>query len=240
MDFELARICAALGMFGVAAVLDMRDRQVDDRLWMVFGAIAIAFYFFDFSQLDILAVALSVGLAGAASFLLYRTGLFGGADALALVVFSVILPTYDGRFIAIAPSMIHNLAPLMLLSNAVLLSLARLLANVAKNAWYGVKHQTALFAGMESETAARKALAVLLGHRSDGAGFAFLMESRHGGMRRFDFSLKNAEETPFESRKGVWVMPGMPFLVYMLAGFVAMILGGDLAMLFLSGLAGNP
>ncbi|MEM2141028.1 A24 family peptidase C-terminal domain-containing protein [Nitrososphaera sp.] len=240
MDFELVRICAALGMFGVAAALDMLSRQVDDRLWMAFGAIAVAFYFFDFQQLDIIAVALSVGLASAASFILYRTGLFGGADALALAVFSAILPTYSGSLVVTGQqSMIHSLSPLMLLSNAVILSLARLAVNVVKNVRYRALHPAALFAGMEGETAARKALAVMLGHRSDGSGFGFLMETRENGARRFDFSLKHAEDTPFESRKGVWVMPGIPFLVYMLAGLVAMIFAGDLAILFLSSIAGN-
>lgn len=239
-DFELVRVCAAIGMFGIAAVLDMRDRQVGDRLWMAFAAVAAVIYFFDFSQLDMAAVALSVGLGSAAAFLLYRTGLFGGADALALAVFSAILPTYDGRFVLAGQStMVHNLAPLMLLSNAVLLSLAHLLANAARNASYALKHPAGLFAGLEQETAARKFLAAVLGHRSDGSGFGFLMETGQPGARRFDFSLKHAEDTPFESRKGVWVISGIPFLVYMLAGLVAMVLAGDLAFSFISALAGT-
>ncbi len=234
MDFELVRICTALGMFGVAAGLDMRDRQIDDRLWMVFGVAAVALYFFDFSQLDVPVVALSAGLGGAAAYLLYRTGLFGGADALALVVLSAILPTYDGRFIVTGQPLAHGLSPLVLLSNAVVLSVARLLANLATNARYRFRHPAALFAGMEKETTARKALAVLLGHRSSGSGFGFLMETGRQGDRRFDFSLKHAEDEPFESRKGVWVMPGIPFLVYMLAGLAAMIFVGDLAFILLS------
>jgi prepilin signal peptidase PulO-like enzyme (type II secretory pathway) len=113
-----------------------------------------------------------------------------------------------------------------LLSNAVVLSSAHLAINIARNARYWARHGS-LFAGME-ETRGRKALALLLGHHSTGRGFAFLMEKKAGG-RRFDFGLKNAEDAPFESRKDVWVMPGMPFLAYMLAGLVTMVLAGDLA-----------
>jgi preflagellin peptidase FlaK len=227
-------------MLGIAAAVDLRYRQVGDRLWIAFAAVAAVIYFFDFSQLDAAAVALSMGLGGAAAYFTYRTGLFGGADALALAVFSAILPTYDGRFILTGqPALVHNLAPLMLLSNAVLLSFAHLLVNVVKNTWYRFNNPGGLFAGMQ-ETRARKFLAVMLGHRSDGSGFAFLMETGHVGARRFDFSLKHAEDTPFESRKEVWVMPGIPFLAYMLAGFVATVFAGDLAFSLLSAMAGAP
>lgn len=244
--FEFGRMCAALVMLGVAAALDMRSRQVDDRLWMVFAAVAAALYFFDFASLDPVAVALSVGLGGGAGYLLYRTGLFGGADALALAVLSAILPTYDGRFVIAAAvaaggnaPLVHSIVPLIVLSNAILLSLVRVFANVARNAQYSFRHPAGLFAGLEQESAGRKALAVMLGHRSDGSGFGFLMETREGkgSTRRFDFTLKNAEETPFESRKGVWVMPGIPFLLYMLAGLAAMIFVGDLAYMLISSTA---
>ncbi|MEO9364381.1 MAG: prepilin peptidase [Nitrososphaera sp.] len=239
-DLALARVCIAFGMLGIAAAMDMRQRQVDDRFWMAFGGVAAALYFFDYGQMDIPTVALSAGLGGAASYLLYRMGLFGGADALALAVFAAILPTYDGRFILEGMSAkLHPLSPLMLLSNAAVLSLAHPVINVVRNARYGVRHPSALFAGMEKETAARKALAVMLGHRSNGSGFAFLMEKNCAGIRKFDFSLKPAEDTPFESRPGVWVMPGIPFLVYMLAGLAAMVFIGDLALAFLSALAGG-
>lgn len=239
-DLVLVRVCIAFGMFGIAAAMDMRQRQVDDRFWMAFGAVAAVLYFFDYAQMDVPIVALSAGLGGAASYLLYRTGLFGGADALALAVFSIILPTYDGRFAleGISAKEVHPLSPIMLLSNAAVLSLAHLVINVVKNAQYGARHPFTLFIGMENETAARKALAVMLGHRSNGSGFAFLMEKNYAGTRKFDFSLKPAEDTPFESRADVWVMPGIPFLVYMLAGLAAMVFIGDLAPAFLSALAG--
>ncbi|UVS70149.1 A24 family peptidase C-terminal domain-containing protein [Nitrososphaera viennensis] len=234
------RVCVAFGMFGIAAAMDMKRRHVDDRLWMAFGAVAAVLYFFDFARMDIPIVALSMGLGGAASYLLYRTGLFGGADALALAVFAAILPSYDGRLVleGISAKEAHSLSPLALLSNAAVLSFAHLVINIVKNARYRARHPSALFAGMEGETAARKALAVMLGHHSNGSGFAFLMEKNCGGVRKFDFSLKPAEDTPFESRVGVWVMPGIPFLVYMLAGLVAMVFIGDLARVFLSAFAG--
>ena len=221
----VVRVCIALAMFAVAAAVDIRRREVDDRLWLAFAGPAAALYFVDYGNFDLVPALLSAGLGSGASYALYRTGLFGGADALAMIALAVILPTYDGRFM-LAGTVVHPLSTLTLLSNAVVLSSAHLAINVARNARYWARHGD-LFAGMD-ETRGRKALALLLGHRSSGQGFAFLMEKK-AGARRFDFALKNTEETQFESRKDVWVMPGMPFLAYMLAGLVAMVLAGDLA-----------
>ncbi|MGI0006311.1 MAG: prepilin peptidase [Nitrososphaera sp.] len=227
----VVRVCIALAMFAVAAAVDMKKREVDDRLWLAFAGPAAALYFFDYGNFDPLPAILSAGLGAGASYALYRTGLFGGADALAIIALAVILPTYDGRFM-IAGAAVHPLSTLTLLSNAVVLSSAHIAFNVARNARYWAVHG-GLFAGME-ETKGRKAMALLLGHRSSGKGFAFLMEGRDGTSRRFDFALKNAEAAPFESRKDVWVMPAMPFLAYQLAGLVVMVFAGDLAFGLLS------
>lgn len=227
----LVRICIALAMFAVAAAVDVKRREVDDRLWLAFAGPAAALYFVDYGNFDLIPALLSAGLCTGASYLLYRMGLFGGADALAMAALAVILPTYDGRFM-LAGTIAHPLSTLTLLSNAVILTSIHLAVNVVRNARYWARHGS-LFAGME-ETKGRKALALLLGHHSTGQGFAFLMERKKAGGRRFDFALKNAEDAPFEPRKDVWVMPGMPFLAYMLAGLVTMVLAGDLAFGLLS------
>jgi preflagellin peptidase FlaK len=242
LDLELARVCLAFAMLGIAAAMDIRQRYVDDRLWIVFGAVAAMLYFFDFQQLEIPVVLLSLGLGGSASYMLYRTGLFGGADALALIVFTAILPTYEGKFFLqqglFAKAQVHQLSPVILLSNAAILSFAHVVINMMKNMQYRSRHQSTLFEGIEGESLARKAMAIMLGHRSDGSGFAFLMERNYGSFKKFDFSLKSAENTPFEFQVGVWVMPAIPFLVYMLAGLTVMILIGDLASAFLFGFIG--
>jgi preflagellin peptidase FlaK len=223
----------AVAMLAIAAAIDFRKREMDDRYWIAFGIPAAALYMFDYSQMNLALAALSGGLGSAAGYVLYRTGLFGGADALALATFSLILPTYSGGLLLTGQAFAHPLSPLTILSNAVVLSPAHLAVNVIKNARN--RHgQPPLFAGFEGETRARKALALLLGHRSTGQEFAFLMETTRGGLRGFDFSLKHAEYTPFESRREVWVMPGIPFLAYLLAGLVAMLFVGDLAFIVLS------
>jgi len=240
VDLQLVRVCIALGMFAVAAAMDLKRREVDDRLWLAFGAPVALLYIFDYRSFDLVTALMSMVIAGSASYALYKTGMFGGADAFAMVAFSVIMPTYDGRFILTCMPLAHPLSPFALLSNSVILSFSHMLSNLARNLVFWARHGHALFEGMEGETAGRKALALVLGHRSSRkGGFGFLMESTaEGGAKRFDFALKHAEETPFESRKDVWVMPGMPFIIYMLAGLVVLVFAGDIAFSALLMLAG--
>jgi prepilin signal peptidase PulO-like enzyme (type II secretory pathway) len=46
--------------------------------------------------------------------------------------------------------------------------------------------------------------------------------------KRFDFAPLRAETASYETARDVWVTPGMPFLIYMLAGFVVAVLAGGI------------
>ena len=235
MDFELVRIALALVMLGTAAFLDLRKREVSDLLWVVFGIAAGIVYFFDFpsSPAELATVILSLGVTAAASFGIYKSGMFGGADALGLVVLAAIVPTY-GKQIALLPVMFHPIAPLTVLSNAVVLSLFGIVLNISKNFAYA-RGPGNLFAGLEHESPLRKTVAVLIGHRiKERQHYTFPIETTMHGVRRFDFALKSAEIAEYETRSDVWVMSGIPLLVYMLAGFVVMLLAGDLMALAFS------
>jgi prepilin signal peptidase PulO-like enzyme (type II secretory pathway) len=56
------------------------------------------------------------------------------------------------------------------------------------------------------------------------------------GKREFDFGLREAETAEYELRKDVWVTSGIPYLVYFAAGFIMMILVGDLFAIIFGGL----
>jgi hypothetical protein len=70
--------------------------------------------------------------------------------------------------------------------------------------------------------------AVIVGHRSASPQYSFPIERIIDGKRKFDFSIKPAETAEFEQRKDVWVTSALPFLLYLFAGFIVMILVGDL------------
>jgi archaeal preflagellin peptidase FlaK len=243
IDFELVRVLLAAGMLGSASFLDIRKREVSDMLWVFFGIMALAIYALEFAYggtFDLLSMAAPILIAAAVSFGIYKSGLFGGADALALVTLAAILPTFsEGIAEQVLPAgsvfLLHPIVPIVVLSNAVILSLSLIGFNLTNNAAYASKNPGKLFEGLEHESVGRKIVAVAIGYRTDSRpGYAFPIEQLVDGRRQFNFAPRNAETAEYECRLNVWVTMGTPFLAFMLAGFVAMIFVGDIAAIFMS------
>jgi preflagellin peptidase FlaK len=243
IDFELVRILLGAGMLGIASLLDIHKREVSDMLWVFFGIGAIAVYVIQFAYggtFDLFTTAVPIMIAAAVSFGIYKSGLFGGADALALVTLAVILPTFSGGFAEkVLPAgsafLLHPLVPLIVLSNAVIFSMSQIGFNLISNAAYALKNPGRLFEGLEHESMGKKIVAVAIGYKTGSKpGYAFPMEQTVDGRRQFIFSTNNAETSEYESRQNVWVTRGTPFLAFMLAGFIAMLFVGDVAAILLS------
>jgi preflagellin peptidase FlaK len=220
-------VLASLAMLSVASAADLKSRSVSDWLWVAFAAAAAALYVAELpAQAMLPGMALSIALTAALSFASYRAGLFGGADALTLFVLALLMPQYSGSLSLLGrPS---PLFPLAVLANALALSACQVLANVARNAMAFLRNRDELFVGFEGETAARKAVAFMVGFKSANPLFSFPMERSAGAGKKFDFAFRNAETADYETGKNVWVTPGLPFLLYLAAGFIVAVLAGDI------------
>jgi len=247
MDFELIRILFAFVMLGIASFLDIRKRSVSDILWIGFAVVAGVLYIFDFpsSFTEMITIILSLTITVGISVGIYKSGLFGGADMLCLIVLAAIVPTYSKPHIidSVLPIphtvTFYPIASLIVLTNALILSLIEIFINIARNLSY-VKNSGSLFEGLEHEPATRKAIALLIGYRmKDQARHSFPIETIVDGKRKFDFGIKSAEDIEYEMRNNVWVMSGQPLLVYMLAGFIIMLFAGDLVALAFYGLSSS-
>lgn len=222
---EEVRLLLALAMLSAAAVIDLRSRSVSDWLWIVFGAAAGVMYVFDMpAQEELPMLALSLGFAGGISFAVYRAGLFGGADALGFFVFALLVPQYSGAYLIAGAQ--PAIFPLAVLTNALLISCAQIGFNVARNLLF--MRRGALFEGLEQEPVSRKAVAFMIGYRAQNPRYAFAIERSEQGKKKFDFAPARAETAEYEAGRDVWVTPGMPFLVYILAGFIVAILAGSI------------
>jgi preflagellin peptidase FlaK len=232
-DFELVRVALGLAMFGCACYFDVRSRSVSDLLWIIFAGAAGITYIFDFpsSWNEGVATIASIALAAGVSYGIYRSGLFGGADMLAIITLAAIMPLYSYPLLAPvdASGSFHPFAPLIVLTNGVIFSVVQVLANLARNAF----NRGRLFDGLQHEPTAKKIVAVFIGHRSANPRYAFPIEKVVRGKRQFDFGMMPAETTEYETRKDVWVTSATPFLLFLAAGYVMMLMAGDmLAMAF--------
>jgi len=218
-DIDIFRIILAIGMLVIATFQDLKKREVHDILWIGFGAIAAILIFLEFDNLSfIINTLISIAIVVPFAFFFWRMGFFGGADAFALMVLSGLAPliTLSGG----------QITPITTLTNAVILSLIMLIVNVFSNLRSIIDHEK-IFEGFD-ESSSRKAIAFFMGTWSKNPRYSFSLQKTDGQTKKFDFSLKHAENAEFCTKQNTWVTPGVPFLIYITAGFLVQIFFGDI------------
>ncbi|MEM2855728.1 MAG: A24 family peptidase C-terminal domain-containing protein [Candidatus Nitrosocaldaceae archaeon] len=211
------RIAICLITLIVASIMDLKKREISDKVWIISSSFSLILFILEFKNIDIIAYIISLTITSSISYSIYKFGLFGGADAKALIVISSLLPYYDTG--------IHNISALTVLTNSVILTVGNIIYNVIKNSIDIIKGRN-IFQGF-NEPLSRKIFAFMLGNRVYKVnGFAFLMEEKNGKERRFRFHAHAYDE--FANANDVWVTYAIPFIVYITIGFVIMILYGDI------------
>lgn len=223
-DVTTVRIFLAILMLSIASYTDIKKREIDDRIWMIFGGLSVIMLVFtpDLSH-SLVTIGISLIVAPIA-LLVWRMGFFGGADAFALIVLASLAP--GATF---ANSQIN---PFTTLIDAVLLSIIPVFVNVIRNVVAILKHED-IFNGFEGETQKNKIIAMLVGHRSKHPKFSFSIEKKEGNLRKLDFTLKNADSAEFCSSSDTWVTPGVPYMIYIFGGFIVQLVYGDVIFNFM-------
>ncbi len=222
LEFETIRILSAVIMLGIASFYDIWKREIHDVLWIGFGAFSVVLLFIDpnFSE-SVMAILISLIIAPFAIFL-WRTGMFGGADAFALIVLASLAPMV---------SLTNNpVTPLTTLSNGALLFVFPLLANVIRNSISILKNEN-IFEGF-NETKFKKSLAMIIGYRAKKPNYGFAIEKTEGGQKKLNITFHNAETAEFCSSKNTWITPGIPYILLITGGFIIQLIYGDILMNF--------
>ena len=69
---------------------------------------------------------------------------------------------------------------------------------------------------------------MFFGYRAKIPKYSFSIEKIENGSKKIDFSLRHAENDQFCNTSNTWVTPGIPYMVYITAGFVVQLLFGDI------------
>src|SRR5574340_1422860 len=81
----------ALTMLSVASYFDIKTREVDDRIWLIFAIPGIVLYFLArlpcFTTICFLVIGAIIGMTW------FLTHAFGQADGLAIIALAVVFPT---------------------------------------------------------------------------------------------------------------------------------------------------
>jgi len=150
--------------------------------------------------------------------LVWRLGLFGGADAFALIALAVIAP--------MATISENSITPFTTLSNAAILFVIPFLINVVRNTVAQIKGED-IFEGFD-ESVGKKIAAALMGYKAKNPKFGFAIEKTENGKKKLDFALHHAENQEFCTKPNTWITPGVPYLLLITGGFIIQIFYGDI------------
>lgn len=229
--FNTAAIFATLAY---ASYRDLVDRLVDDWVWLTCASVTtpVTVYQLLVGKLNPLLTAFSIIITSILSYIFYRAGLYGGADAKGVIVVGLTLP------IAYSGLRYHPFAPISILLNALILSLAIPLTMSLINFYRIVVRREDLFSDFRAEKTYRKIAAVFLGtllrnpekHRF----WAPMEEYRDGWTFRFS---PDIEDFWKPLRAEGWATPSIPLLVFITAGAIVDYALGDLSALILRALS---
>ncbi len=243
----------------IASIYDIKTREVPNTVWIIFAPIGLALTLVqlalnNWDQTFIMKWIISATITIGLSLVLFYLGLFGGADAKALMCLAASMPTRPnlGNIKPILkPHMpiVSMPLPLSTFNNAVLVASLLPIAIVSRNVVDLARSRGKMFEGLEEEKLIAKVFAFITGFRVDVQKLRvkkhhyMLLEvfdvEENGKMHRHLKILQRLsgngesevkENIPSEVDGKIWVTIGLPFLFFITLGFLSAIFLGDLVL----------
>ena len=218
LNYNILGIGLALAMLIVGSVIDIWKREIHDYYWIGFGIVGFLLIFINS---EILPYLIKIGVALIiAPFVIFiwRRGLFGGADAFALIALAVIAP--------MATLSENPVTPFTILSNTIVLFIIPFITNIVRNLLSIFRHEN-IFEGFE-ESRFKKICAMLIGYKAKNPKFCFSIEKTENGKKKINLTLHHAENEEYCTKPNTSLTPGIPYLLLITGGFIIQILYGDL------------
>jgi preflagellin peptidase FlaK len=246
---EYVSVSITLIFLTVAAVFDLRTREVPDKVWLVYGPVGLilTIYRVWVEPTLLLFVAASVSLSILVAFGLVFFGLSGGADAKALICLGITLPLPPGITNSIL-GFAYPFFPIVVLVTGYVVSLSVAVWMLGRNLFTLTQHGSGMFEGLEREPIWKKVVAFITGYPTafshlQSTFYLYPMEEvvddENGARRTFQVYsnadvdreqvLSEFKESmkKVDSPSTVWVTPGLPLLVFILAALVIVLIVGD-------------
>jgi preflagellin peptidase FlaK len=244
---DIAALLVSLVFLVVAAIYDLKMREVPDKIWvgyMLFGLAIILLRIYSDGPGAIYLMAISVALSVGVCWLMAHFNVFGGADAKALICLSLTVPLVPQGFRYEVVWFLAPLFPMIILALGYLLSFSMSLLFCIRNLFDYFRDGSSMFDGHHDEPLFKKTIAVVTGYRRKvevvrNARFMYPLEritrSANGSHREFDLSFSISEEKDSSlsaflealpsvgNPSTVWVTPGLPMIVFFLLALIVVI-----------------
>ena len=218
LNYNVIGIGLALTMLIIGSIIDIWKREIHDYYWIAFGGVGVLLIFMNS---DLLPYLLRIGIALIiAPFVIFiwRIGLFGGADAFALIALAVIAP--------MATFSENPVTPFTSLSNAAILFVIPFFVNILRNSTAIIRHEN-IFEGFE-DSSFKKCCAMLIGYKAKNPKFCFSIEKTEKGKKKINLTVHHAENEEYCTKPNTWITPGIPYLLLITGGFIIQLLWGDI------------
>ena len=246
---DVASILITFTFFSLGSYFDVKTREVSDRVWLAYAPFSVALTICRLivSPSALFLVAVSISLTVVASFGLFYLGLFGGADAKAILCMGLAIP--------IAPSSYRPLVGYVYPFFPIVVTITSYLCSTSVVVWLALRNMTEyshrgdqMFEGFQEESGWKKVLACLTGFRVAqprlrSTFYLYPMEevvrSVDGNRRAFRLFVSAEEDrdqaiSRLENQLWqigytgeVWVTPGLPQLLFILVALIITLIVGD-------------
>jgi len=246
--FEVLRVTLSIMMFGYVAYKDVKTREVNDLIWIVFGVAALGIDVFEVysGALDLSLLVVAVGFSVLFALVTGYTGLFGGADLLAFVVIGLLNPIAP---LALFQPILYTpiLYPLTVISNSAMISASGVFLVLIYN--LSSRGGNMIFEGYSEVTSLRKVILMMTGLRKDitkvrGPPFEYPLEAvNEVGTVKLILKPNLSDDADASNtfnrlrsigRRHVWVAYSLPFLLVLGVGYVSSIIFGDFGLYIMS------
>jgi len=217
-NYSVIGIGLALAMLVGGSIIDIWKREIHDYYWIGFGIVG---FLLVFMSSELIPNLLTMGFALIIApfvIIVWRIGLFGGADAFALIALAVIAP--------MATFSENPVSPFTTLSNAAILFIIPFLINISRNTIAKIRGEN-IFEGFE-ESKIKKVVATFMGYKCKQPKFGFVIEKTVKGKKKLDLSIHHAENQEFCTTPNTWITPGIPYLLLITGGFIIQLFYGDI------------
>ena len=223
-----------------ACYSDIKKRRVTNNVWLIMLVGSIFFISYEFSlykELILRPLIISAGFILILAYILFYIGAFGGADAKALIVMSLIIPTYPVfqvpgyTFPLTRP--IYDIFALSILANAALMTvvvpIGLALYNLAETG-LNFDNPAYIFMGYKTRISKLpgKHIRLIQGFEmTDGRIISYF---KWGGMEINEKTVRELKDLSGKCliKDKVWVTPELPFMIPITLGFFTAVLYGDM------------
>jgi preflagellin peptidase FlaK len=247
---DIVRQLLVLSMLGYASFKDIRTREVNDLIWIIFGALGLILDVYEIysGSLGIIDLGLSLLFVVLFSFFSGYLGFFGEADLFAFIVLGLLQPVAPNlgiQYLWFTPLFF----PLTLISNAILLSAATSIIVLVSNL-ITAGGKGPIFSGHESEPVWRKFILLISARKIGidavaGPPYHYPLEYVNPGTGELGLRLRPDLSNDEKANKifqdlrnagylAIWVSSTLPFLFFLALGYIVSIMFGDIVMFLVS------